>query len=171
MTKIILPKTYIEYNKQIDNPLIFLAGPIRHAPDWQEEAIKYLFSKNKNIIIANPRWNASKYISSLAIDGRTDFFTRQRAWEKHYLNIAFQNGCVLFWLENAPGLMTRVELGQSMAHYQHDKNTKFCVGGDKKFLDIETIRYDLLTDTGKNIFSTLEETCNNALEMTEKPHL
>lgn len=165
MAGIILPKTYLE---QIDYPLIFLAGPIRQAPDWQEEAIKYLISKDNKIIIASPRGNVSEYISRLIINGRTDFFTRPRAWEKHYLKIASQKGCVLFWLENAPGLMTRLELGQLMAHYQHDENTKFCVGGNNNFSNIETIRYDLVIDTGKKICSTLEETCDEALQMIKK---
>ena len=52
MSKLILPKTYIS---NLDMPLIFLAGPIRGAPNWQDDAIRFLFSQEKNLAIASPR--------------------------------------------------------------------------------------------------------------------
>jgi len=164
--RVILPKTYVE---NIDKPLIFLAGPIRDARDWQEPTINYITSNNKDVIIANPRWDASEYIWNLAIGGRIDYFKRQRAWERHYLDIAKHNGAVLFWLANAPGLMTRLELGQMMTRYKFDKSTKFCVGGEKEFMDIETIKYELsIYAPDKKIFETLEETCQEAIKLTHK---
>jgi len=164
--RIILPKTYVE---NVDKPLIFLAGPIRDARDWQEPAINYITSNDKEVIIANPRWDANEYIWNLTISGRTDYFKRQRAWERHYLEIASKKGAVLFWLANAPGLMTRLELGQLMTRYKYDNSTKFCVGSEKGFMDIETISYDLSEDAPtKKIFDTLEETCSEAIKLAHQ---
>jgi len=163
--RIILPKVYVPC---IDSPLIFLAGPIRDAPDWQEKAIDYLLEKDKEIIIANPRWNASSYVKRNAVQGDNDHFLRQREWELHYLNIASQKGAVLFWLENAPGYMTRLELGQTMAQYRYS-HARFCVGGDNNFSDIKTIEYDLSKFApGKIIHSTLEETCQEAIKLANQ---
>lgn len=47
------PTEYIE--SQINKPVIFLAGPIQGAPDWQSEATGIIRAKRKNIIIASPR--------------------------------------------------------------------------------------------------------------------
>ena len=52
MGRIIIPKTYV---KDIKAPLIFLAGPIGSAPNWQDEAIDFLLSKDSDLIIASPR--------------------------------------------------------------------------------------------------------------------
>ncbi len=166
--RIILPKTYIE---NIDRPLIFLAGPIRDARDWQETAINYIISNNKDVIIANPRWDASDRLRDMALKGKIDgYFPRQRQWERHYLNVASSNGAVLFWLENAPGLTARLELGQLMTQYRYDSSTRFCVGADEHFSDIETIKYDLSVDApGKIVYSTLEKTCQEAIKLAIQP--
>lgn len=162
--RLILPKTYV---KDIDKPLIFLAGPIRDAKDWQETAYNYITSNNEEIIIANPRWDASKRMWDTALEGEMNYFPRQRAWERHYLYIASKKGAVLFWLENAPGLMTRLELGQLMFQYKSDNSTRFCVGGHNKFSDIDTIKDDLQVYTGKKIYDSLEETCDEAIKLAK----
>jgi len=175
--RIIMPNAYVNNLRQ---PIIFLAGPIRYASDWQEKAIDYLISNNKEIIIANPRWDASQRIKNLAINGEPNclkskenqlrnYLTSQRPWERHYIKIASRTGAVLFWLANAPGLMTRVELGQLMTEYKHDNSTKFCVGGEKDFADIETIKDDLSEYApDKRIFETLEETCSEAIRLAHQ---
>jgi hypothetical protein len=43
MAGVIIPKTYVT---MITDPLIFLAGPILGAPNWQDKAIEILFSQN-----------------------------------------------------------------------------------------------------------------------------
>jgi hypothetical protein len=164
--RILLPRTYIE---KLEKPLIFLAGPIRYAQDWQEKAIDYLLSNDNGVIIANPRWDAGQRIKNLAINGESNYFKRQRVWERYYLKIASHTGAVLFWLANAPGFMTRFELGQISAEYKHNNSTRFCVGGEKGFIDIDTIRYDLSEDApDKEIFDTLEETCSEAIKLAQQ---
>ena len=164
--RILLPKTYLE---KIEKPLIFLAGPIRYAVDWQEKAIDYLLSNDKDIIIANPRWDASPRIRNMAIEGESKHFERQRAWERYHIKIASHTGAVLFWLANAPGFMTRFELGQLTIKYEHDKSTRFCVGGEEGFMDIDTIKYDLSQDVpDKTLFYNLEETCSEAIKLAHQ---
>ena len=60
--------------------------------------------------------------------------------------------------------MTRVEIGQWMTRYNYEKNVRFCVGSDGKFSEMHTIEFDLKMDApDKKIFSSLEETCTEAV--------
>jgi len=172
MSKIIIPKTYI---KDLDAPLIFLAGPIRSAPNWQDKAIKILFSQESNLIIASPRRGIRNGISEDIISGNENYFPRQRAWERYYLDLASRTGAILFWLPEEEkhncnkvyGAMTRIELGQWMTNYRYDNSVHFCVGTDGKFPEMDTIEYDLSLDApDKKIFNSLEETCAEALRLT-----
>jgi hypothetical protein len=171
MSILILPKTHID---KLNVPLIFLAGPIRSAPNWQDDAIKILFSKEQNLIIASPRKSVGSFSQKYIVKGNQDYFPRQRAWERHYLDIASKYGSIMFWLpeeeehhcEKAYGAMTRVELGQAMTNYRYNKNFKFCVGSDGNFSELSTILYDLSLDApDKEVFHTLEETCEEALRL------
>ena len=171
MRKLIIPKTYI---RELDAPLIFLAGPIRSAPNWQDEAIEYLFSRKSNLIIVSPRRGVRDEIAEYIVTGNENYFPRQRTWERHYLEFASKKGAILFWLpgeekhdcQKVYGAMTRIELGQWMTNYRHDNSVKFCVGSDGKFPEMNTIKYDLSLDApDKKIFSSLEETCVEALKL------
>ena len=173
MGKLIIPKTYI---KNIDTPLIFLAGPIKSAPNWHEKIIKILFSLKKDLIIASPKKEINDNLKKYLIINNENYFSRQRAWERHYLEIASKKGVILFWLpkeenhncDKVYGAMTRVELGQWMTNYKHNENVNFCVGTDGKFSEIGTIIYDLSLDAPKKyIQTTLENTCIEALNLIE----
>jgi hypothetical protein len=170
MSNLILPNHEIEVTK----PVIFLAGPIRSAPEWQEEAIKYLLTNFKNLDfnIASPT-RETKIGGEYLLPGEKKFL-RQRAWERHYLNLAADNGAILFWLPGEAthdcnkvyGAITRMELGQWMTNYRHDPSKKVCFGTDGKFPEMRTIEYDLELDCpDKKIFGTLEETCNEAIRL------
>jgi hypothetical protein len=39
----------------VDGPLVYLAGPIEGAPDWQSEALERLLALDKSLNVANPR--------------------------------------------------------------------------------------------------------------------
>jgi hypothetical protein len=81
------PTSYPELeNKQ---PVIFLAGPIQDAPDWQSRAIDILHSMNPDIVIASPRLTYKP--------GEFDY-EKQVNWETYHLNRAAANGAILFWL-------------------------------------------------------------------------
>ena len=173
MSKLIIPKTYVQ---EIEHPLIFLAGPIRSAPNWHDKAIDFLFSKNSDLVIASPRRGIRDEIKPYIAVGNETYFQRQREWEWHYLDIASKKGSILFWLpeeekhncEKVYGAMTRIEMGQWMTHYKYNKNVRFCVGSDGNFSELDTIRYDLkLNAPNKEIKKTLEETCIEALKLAQ----
>lgn len=165
MGNLILPNIHIE---KIELPLIFLAGPIRGAPNWQKSATEILFSRNLNLTIASPRKIEDSHYLFLTSEKT---FERKRAWERHYLDIASKKGSILFWLpgeefhecEKSYGAMTRLELGEWIAHYTHDHSVRFCVGSDGNFSKLGVIRYELKEDTNKKIANSLEETCNEAI--------
>ena len=171
----IIPKTYIA---EISQPLIFLAGPIRGAPNWQDDAACFILSKNPDILVASPRRGFRDRIAGYIIEGEQNYFPRQRAWERHYLDLASKKekkGAIMFWLPEevehscgkAYGAMTRVEIGQCMTRYAYDKSVRFCVGSDGRFSELDTIAYDLSIDApDKDIKKTLEEACNEALRIS-----
>lgn len=173
MAKIITPKDFVQIE---DSPLIFLAGPIQGAPNWHDKAMSYLFSKENNLYIASPKRIVGPNLSKYVVSGNKDFFPRQRAWERFYLDLASMNGSIMFWLPGEEnhncgkvyGAMTRLELGQWMTKYSFDMKTRFCIGSDGNFPELKTIKYDLSLDApGKEIFSSLEEVCDEAISLTK----
>ena len=170
MTNLIIPKTHV---KDIRVPLIFLAGPIRGAPNWQDEAIEFLLSQNQDLVIASPRRELNSKFKPYLLSGSEDF-PRQRAWERYYLDLASKTGAIVFWLpgetnhdcKKAFGAMTRFELAQWSTRYTYDKSVKFCIGTDGNFSEFDTIRYDLSLDApDKNVFGDLKSTCLEALRL------
>lgn len=168
---IIIPKTYTK----VETPIIFLAGPIRGAPNWQDQAIQIILEQQPDLTIATPRRGIRDEISQHILQGNENYFPRQRAWERHYLDLASRTGAILFWLpgetehncQKSYGAMTRIELGQWMANYRHDKTIKICFGTDGQFSEIDTIEYDLQLDApDKKVHRTLEETCAEAIRLS-----
>lgn len=174
MHGVIIPNTYVE---TFDSPLIFLAGPIRSAPNWQDEAIGIIFSGRPDVVIASPRRGIRESIAPYVFHGNESHFSRQRAWERHYLDLASKTGAIMFWLPGEEihdynkvyGAMTRLELGQWMTNYKHDKNVRFCIGSDGQFPEIRTIRYDLSLDApDKIVCATLEDACHESLRLAQQ---
>ena len=170
MQNIIMPKTRI---KELQTPLIFLAGPIRGAPNWHDDAIEIILSSAKNITVASPSRALKESLRGHLLNG-DESFHGQRAWERYYLDIASRNGTIMFWLpgeenhncEKAYGAMTRIELGQWMTNYKHDKSLRIVMGSDGKFSELDTIKFDLSLDApDKRILGSLEATCLEAIRM------
>jgi hypothetical protein len=176
MGKLLIPNTYVE---ELEFPLIFLAGPIRGSPNWQDEAIKFLFSLNSDLYLISPRRGVREEIAEYIAKGDEKHFSRQREWERHYLDIAGKKsnkGAIMFWLpgevnhdcQKSYGAGTRLELGEWMANYRHDNNVRFCIGSDGNFSELKTIAYDLSLDApNKVIRKTLKETCLEALSIAK----
>lgn len=171
MNSLILPNTYIE---NIDTPLIYLAGPIRSAPDWQGEAIELLFSKKRDLTIASPRMGIEKSLSPYLEWGGENHFSSQREWEWYYMDLASKKGSILFWLpgeekhhcDKAYAAVTRLELGQWMTRYKFDNSLNMCFGGENVFPEIYITKYDLeLHAPDKKVYKTLKETCDEALRL------
>ena len=174
MGGILLPKT----SAQTNEPIIYLAGPILNAPEWQDEASLYILKKEPNIIIATPRSGIRDTIQPYIITEEQDKtkFPRQVAWEKEHLTIASRTGAILFWLpeqkkqldeeEKVYGALTRVEIGQWMTEYKHDPRIHICFGTDGKFSEIDQIQWYLQQYApDKKIHATLEETCDEAIRI------
>ena len=171
MSGLIIQKRYLDIK---ENPLIFLMGPIRGAPLWQDEAIKIITEKDNKIFIASPRREINPAIEPYLLSGEEDYFKRQRAWERHYLDRARKAGAVLCWLpeeaqhdcKKAYGAMTRLEIGQMITHLAYDGSTRFCIGSEGKFSELNTILFDLSLDAPWiKLQPTLEATCFEALRI------
>lgn len=107
------------HREEITGPLIFLAGPIQGAPDWQSEAIG-LLSVNPHVSIASPR-RASQARGEFSDED----YSLQVLWEWDHMSRAGENGVILFWLARemvgVPGRAyaqtTRFELGETVARH------------------------------------------------------
>ncbi len=144
--------------------VIFLAGPIQGAPDWQTQAIEIIHGLDTGIVIASPR---KEYAPGEFV------YEKQVDWETKYLNRAAQNGCVLFWLaaraEDTPGRAygqtSRFELGEWKAKNESDASIQLVVGAEPDFGNVRYISRRFKQDLPETpIYDTLEATCLSAIE-------
>lgn len=167
VTEIIIPPRYVE----VTAPIIFLAGPIRGAIDWQTKAICYINSKNPKIFIASPR---RPLLEQDEFPEAT--FDEQVDWEHHYLGRAAENGVTLFWLaeesehkcNRAYGQTTRFELGEAVKTHFF-AGAKVVVGIEKGFPGGKYI-YKTINNKYPNIpiFDNLYQTCERAVQLAEQ---
>ncbi len=149
---IILPPSY-PVSRQ---PVIFLAGPIQGAVDWQSEALRLL--STHPVDVANPR--RSHFDLSYAHE--------QIDWETRWLREAGGSGCVLFWLakehqhscDRAFAQTTRFELGEWFARSCLD-GRRVVAGIEEGFTGAKYIKHRLTEPT----HPTLEATVQAALRM------
>ncbi len=175
--KIILPITHAKP----EFPLIYLAGPIRSAPEWQDEAIELLLSVMPDCTVANPRRYVSKTLQEYVAKGDNAFFPRQRAWERHYMEIATEKdgekpkGVLLFYLpaeekhdhNKAYGHMTQYELGEWITRYELNPEISMVIGADQRYPELDTLAYDISSRTNLKILSGLEETVREAVRIVK----
>lgn len=162
--RIIIPPEYIE----VKGPVIFLAGPIRGAYNWQEEAANYINNRSLELNIASPRR------PGLTPDEfRDDVFDEQVDWEHYYLARAGENGVILFWLakefkhdcKRVYAQTTRFELGEHVAKH-HFAGIKVAVGIEDGFSNARYIRRTLSKKYPKiPICESLKETCEAAIKL------
>jgi hypothetical protein len=167
MDRVILPKK----RSEIDDALIFLAGPISNAPLWQDKAIEILRGLDKSIYIASPH---KSDVSSHNESDKDGIFLKQLDWEVEYLEKASKNGAILFWLPTAQShdckrsyaRDTRGELGEWRGRLMHDKSIKIAIGGEDEFDGFDIIKRNFLrVKPDMKFYSTLEETCIQALKL------
>ena len=183
-TKIHLPVSYykneVRKNVKIEPniPVIFLAGPIRNAPKWQEEAIIIFVRENRELFIASPRREISPgLIEFTEKDDPTNYktFERQRAWEQYYLYSASEKGCIIFYLPKEAekedpnkvyGHITMMELGEWIARCKTNPEINLVIGTDGSFPEWSTIEYEIKTEIpGIPICNSLEETIETAIKV------
>lgn len=147
----------------VKGPVIFLAGPIQGAPEWQEEAMNYLKKLDDKLIIASPRRTYAKgeYV-----------FEKQVDWESYYLKKSSKKGVILFWLakevehkcDRAYAQTTRFELAE-----WKDRTKKIVIGIEDGFPGAKYIIRRLNQDCPKiKIRNNLEDTCKDAYNLIKR---
>ncbi len=141
---LLTPKKYWPLENQ---PVIFLAGPLNSAPQWQRQASCMIFNRMKKVTVCSPR------MISHEEQGCDYTFTRQRAWERYYMDRAAEYGTILFWMPEVDpqhdykgltyGATTRFELGEWMTRASLDKSINVEIGAQEGFNTIHTIAYDM----------------------------
>lgn len=150
----------------VDSKVIFLAGPIQGAPDWQSQAIEIIHELDSGIVVASPRKDYEE---------GTFVYERQVDWETHYLNTAAKLGLIVFWLarqaEETPGRAyaqtSRFELGEWKSRHEQD-GVKLVVGIDKGFGNARYIRRRFAKDCPNvPILDSLQKTMTTAVELIQ----
>jgi len=185
-TKIHLPCSYygneIRKNVEIgpDNlPVIFLAGPIRNAPKWQEEAVRIFLKRNESVFVASPTRELSHDLMKFVEKddpSKYQTFERQRAWEQNYLYAASKKGCIIFYLpkemeekefpEKLYSHITMMELGEWIARRKENEGINLVIATDGDFPEWSTIHYELKTEIPNvPVCKSLEEAIGIAINL------
>lgn len=145
---------------ETEGPIIFLAGPIQGAADWQSVAIAEIHNLDPSIVVASPRKNYPE---------GTFVYEKQVDWETHFLRLAGKAGVIGFWLaaqsEETPGRAyaqtSRFELGE-----WKDKNTKLTLGIEEGFGNAHYIVRRFAQDRPDvKVARTLLAMCRNAVDL------
>lgn len=152
-------------------PLVFLAGPITGAPDWQSRAIALIRAADAELFIASPRRAVER-----EGDFTEDMYLEQVAWEHRHLARAAEDGVTLFWLakesrhvcDRAYAQTTRFELGEAVTVHRFT-GAKVVVGIEPGFTNERYIRKTLASKTpGIVLLGTIEETCAAAIRLARE---
>lgn len=163
MGRVLLPPAIVE----IEGDVIFLAGPIQGAADWQTEAITVLQSLDSCLWAASPR--REELDQQFLYEAQVD-------WETHFLRRAAQQGAVMFWLakefkhfcERAYAQTSRFELGEWKVRHERD-GTLLVVGIEPGFTNETYIRRRLSQDCpAMPICSSLQDTCQKTVELLRR---
>ncbi|MBP7831660.1 MAG: hypothetical protein KA028_01430 [Candidatus Pacebacteria bacterium] len=176
--------TSVRKNVKIETtkPVLFLAGPIRNAPKWQEEAIDILFQKNETVFVASPTRTLGKTLDGFTeVDKPQEYetFIRQRAWEQYYMYAAAKKGTIIFFLPKEAEVkefpdkvyahITMMELGLWIARCKMDKEINLVIGTDGNFPEWSTIEFEIKTEIPHvQIYDSLEKTIDAAIELCRK---
>lgn len=148
----------------IDGPLVFLAGPIQGAPDWQAEALLWFAEHAPALAVASPRRPGPR---------RDSEYAAQVDWETHHLRRAAGCGVILFWLareaESVPGRAyaqtSRFELAEWKVRHERD-GVRLVVGIEDGFSGARYIRHRFGQDCpGVPVVSALPAACAAAVEL------
>jgi hypothetical protein len=146
----------------LEGPLIYLAGPIQGAVDWQKTAIDLLGELAPDVHIASPR--ASRF---------TGTFEAQLKWETAFINHAARTGVIVFFLSKeishrcnrAYAQQARFELGE-WAALSRAGLARVIVGIEYGFTGGPYLRRRLtLAYPNIPICTTLRQTCAGAAEL------
>lgn len=156
---------------EIVGPLVFLAGPITGAPDWQSTAIALIREADADLFVASPR-------RAVTNDGdfTEDMYIEQVEWEHRHLARAAEHGVTLFWLakesrhvcDRSYAQTTRFELGEAVTVHRLT-GAKVVVGIEKGFTNERYLRKTIPAKMpGIPLFDSLEETCAAAVRLARE---
>jgi hypothetical protein len=125
-------------------PVLFLAGPIQGAPDWQCSATRMVHDLVPGLVVASPRRDYAR-------DGIAFSYEAQVDWETRWLRRAAAAGVILFWLaaqvektpERAYAQTSRWELGEWSTRASDDPGIQLVVGIEDGFTGARYIRHRL----------------------------
>jgi hypothetical protein len=149
----------------VEGPLLFLAGPIQGAPDWQAEALAWFQAHAPNLAVASPRRQYPPGVFE---------YTAQVDWETYHLQRAAQRGVILFWLPreavNVPGRCygqtSRFELAEWKVRHERD-GVRLVVGVEEGFSGARYIRHRFSQDCpAVPLVASLEAACRAAVKLT-----
>lgn len=125
-------------NEKIDHdtPVVFLAGPVQGAPDWQSRFADILLEARPDIIVASPR---PKRDDSAHFDA-----DKQVAWEIANRSRAREFGVTAIWFAaqdftvpypegRSYAQTTRIELGETVGWLKAYPNLALVVGFDREY--------------------------------------
>lgn len=148
------------------SPVIFLAGPIQGAPDWQSEAASLIHDIDPELTVASPR---KDYPEGAFV------YEKQVDWETHFLRTAGRTGVIAFWLaaqvEETPGRSyaqtTRFELAEWMTRHEYE-DVKLTIGIEEGFGNARYIRRRFAQDVPDvAIADSLEDMCRKAVDLSK----
>lgn len=174
--RILLPKTKSAVDFDY-GPFFFLAGPVRGGDDWQQKFCNILRCYIPQFTAALPcRYGEDHPLMPHSIHGHMGEFVHQQYWERHYIEIAAEKGCLVFWLPEESkahprdngepyALETYGEIAEWRGHLMHDPTLRIVIGAEAGFPGLKQIRrnYCHALDTHFPIFGTMEETVCAAL--------
>jgi hypothetical protein len=175
--KILLPKTFYQFTPD-DGPVFFLAGPIKGGSDWQKDCVSMIMQHFPDLhfcAVIPCRYKQNHPLVPFKISGEEDRFQRQTYWERHYLKVASERGCIIFWLpcesrteprtDGQPYAMdTRGEIGEWRGHLIHGK-PRVVFGAEPGFPGLGEIMTNFQDSLGDKVefFPTLVETVGAAI--------
>lgn len=152
----------------VGRPLIFLAGPIQGAPDWQALAIEFILAEAQDLDVASPRRPEAG-----SAEFGEDKYNEQVDWEHDHLAIAAKRGATLFWLareavhipERSYAQTTRFELGEAVTTHRFT-GAHVVVGIEDGFTNARYLRRTIAKKApGIPLCLSLEETCREAIAL------
>ncbi len=152
---------------EVHGPVIFLAGPIQGAPEWQTEAASQIHCLDPGIIVASPRRDYPE---------GTFVYEKQVDWETYLLRQAGRIGVIGFWLaaqtEETPGRAyaqtSRFELAEWKMRHEYE-GARLTLGIEDGFGNARYIRRRFDQDCPDvKIADNLPEMCKNAVELVRQ---
>ena len=160
---------------QEDAPLIFLAGPIQGAPDWQTSTADELLHHLPDSNVASPRRVAD-------IDSPRFDYKEQVTWEKYHLRRSRALGVIAFWFAaqdptipyetgRAYAQTSRIEIGRLFGWADHepfplvigfDKDYTVQGGGSERYVRTMADEHDI------PVLDTLDEVIDQTIFLTPR---